>query len=161
MSFQLAVLLKFPRDVFHLAAPMPLNLEEGPRITTEIGQIGFYFDDWDAPSGIEGAVLRLTSTPSSRTSCRRPPRREADRALTTDGHPYAAALHRWGSPEEEAAHAGSQWSIEEDETPDVSAERQWAEARLRELRRDHASHACDRLFADPALGRYLAPSEIA
>lgn len=155
MSFQLAVLLKFPRDVFHLAAPMPLNLEEGPRITTEIGQIGFYFDDWDAPSGNRGGgpPVDVDTFFAHFVPSAAPP--ELDRALTTDGHPYAAALYRWGSPEEEAAHAGSQWSIEEDETPDVSAERQWAEARLRELRRDHASHACDRLFADPALGRYL------
>jgi hypothetical protein len=38
MSFQLALLLKFLREVFYIAPPLLLNLQEGPQITSENGQ---------------------------------------------------------------------------------------------------------------------------
>ena len=44
MPFQLRLLLAFPHEVFYIAPPLPLNLQEGPQITSEIGQVAFYFD---------------------------------------------------------------------------------------------------------------------
>jgi hypothetical protein len=106
MSVQLAVLLKFPREVFHLEPPMPLSLEEGPRITSDIGQIGFYFDDWDAPSGNRGGGPPVDVDTFFAHFVPSAPPPELERALGTEGHPYAAALYRCEFAEEEAALRG-------------------------------------------------------
>ena len=161
MSFQLALLLKFPREVFHLAPPLPLGPEQGPRITSEIGQVAFYFDDWDAPHPNRAGARPVTVDTFFAHFIPQTFPAAIDQALTTDGHPHASVLYRWESAEEEAKHRTFEWSDEDeddgedDEAPGTSPEREWAEERLRELRREHARQACDRLFADPALGGYL------
>ena len=160
MSFQLALLLTFPREVFHLAPPLPLNLEQGPRITSALGQVAFYFDEWDAPNPnrVGGAPVTVDAFFAHFVPSAPPP--DLERALTTEEHPYAPALYRWGSVEEERERGTTRWldegeDGEEEKGSERSTGREWAEARLLELRRDDTRHVCDRLFADPVSGRYL------
>ena len=44
MSVELVPLVKFSREVFHIAPPVPLTRPRVPR--SEFGRIGFYFDEW-------------------------------------------------------------------------------------------------------------------
>jgi hypothetical protein len=151
MPFQLALLLTFPREVFYIAPPVPLDLAEGPQITSEIGRVAFYFDRWEVRYPTTTAATFFAHFIPSAF----PP--ELDLALTTDGHQYAFALYSWESPEEkELSHF--LWSTEQNETPEHLAERQGAEAKLQDLRLEHIKHVdqvCDHLFADPVLGHYL------
>jgi hypothetical protein len=157
MSFQLAFLLSFRREVFNIAPPLPLNPEEGPQITSKLGRVAFYFDEWDAPNPNRegGTPVTVDDFFAHFVPSAFPP--ELDLAFTTEGHPYASALYSWESPEEAELRRFLS-SIERGEAPELLAERQRAEARLQELFLKHATHVgqvCDQLFADPVLGHYL------
>jgi hypothetical protein len=151
MSFQLRLLLTFPHEVFYIAPPVPMDPEEGPQITSEIGRVAFYFDRWEERKPITTAARFYAHfIPSVFPS-------ELDLALTTDGHPYASALYSWKSPEEdELSH--SLWSTTQNETPEILATRRRTNDGLQELRLEHIKHmeqVCDQLFADLVLGHYL------
>jgi hypothetical protein len=157
MSFQLALLLSFPREEFYIAPPVPLDLEEGPQITSEIGRIAFYFDAWDAPRPNQegGHPITVDAFFAHFMPSTFPP--ELDRALTTEGHPYTSALYSWESPEEKELRHYLQHP-EESESPRHLAICRRKEARLQELWRDHQKHVnqvCDQLFDDPVLGHYF------
>jgi hypothetical protein len=127
MSVELVLLLKFPREVFQVAPPVPVTLAEGPQIASEFGRIGFYFDDWDAPDpNREGGPPAMTDVFYTHLAlAARAIPEKLDFALTVPGHPYASAV---------CSDPG-----EDDEPDDVA----------------RADELCDRLFGDPALGDYL------
>ena len=60
MSLELVLLLKFPREVFQIAPPVPLTRAEGPQVASEFGRVPFYFDHWDTPdSNSAGGPLAM------------------------------------------------------------------------------------------------------
>ena len=158
MSFQLALLLKFPREVFHLGPPLPLSLEQGPRITSALGQVAFYFDDWDAPSPnrVGGPPVTVDAFFAHFVPSTPPP--DLERALTTEEHPYAPRciggnLSRRSGKRGKLSVVGRGWGGRG--RLRMLGRPRMAEARLLELRWDDTWRVCDRLFADPVLGRYL------
>jgi hypothetical protein len=158
MSFQLELLLSFPREVFYIAPPVPVNLGEGPQITAEMGQVAFYFDNWNAPRPNQKGGYPVTVDaffahfiPSTFPS-------ELDLVLTTEGHPYTSALYIWELPEQKELRRYLLQYPEEEKSPRRIAIRRRKEARLQELWREHKEHVnqvCDQLFADPILGHYF------
>jgi len=124
---ELLLLLKFPREVFHLAPPVPITLDEGPQVAFEFGRIGFYFDSWDAPDPDleDGPRPMADAFYTHLTLAARTLPEKLELALTVPAHPYASAV------------CSEPW--EDDEPDDV--------ARAEEL--------CDRMFGDPALEDYL------
>ena len=125
MSLELVLLLKFPREVFHIAPPVPLTRAEGPQVASEFGRIAFYFDHWDAPDpNSAGGPLAMADAFYTHLVARAVPVK-LDLALTDPDHPYTSALY---------ADQG------EDDEPDDDA---------------RADELCDRLFDDPALRDYL------
>jgi len=125
MSLELVLLLKFPREVFHIAPPVPLTRADGPQVASEFGRIAFYFDRWDAPDPNRAGGPRAMADAFYTHLVARAVPVKLDLALTVPDHPYTSALY---------ADPG-----EDDEPDDL--------ARAEEL--------CDRLFGDPALEDYL------
>ena len=125
-SVELLLLLKFPREVFHLAPPVPITLDEGPQVAFEFGQIRFYFDRWDAPDPDleDGPRPMADAFYTHLTLAARTLPEKLELALTVPAHPYASAV------------CSEPW--EDNEPDDV--------ARAEEL--------CDRMFGDPALEDY-------
>lgn len=72
MSVELVLLLKFPREVFHIAPPVPVTLAEGPQVASKpVCSHDFRGPGWSVtPSRFAPPLRRAGCLPPSRIVCK-------------------------------------------------------------------------------------------
>lgn len=148
MSFELKLLLSFPREVFTVAPPVPITKEQAPKVHTQAGDIFFYFDDWDVLEiSFDSFVVHFV--PASVPD-------QVQQLLELNEGPHVLAL--FGTDTPEIAQLRQRVSILTSRSPEAINEWQTAQNRLQDLSLEHGRRvesACDSLFQDPVYGPYF------
>jgi hypothetical protein len=152
MSFELSLLLSFPREVFQIAPPIPVTPAQGAQVEVPGGRISFYFDDWDTPPDDRPAQIDCFIT---HFQARDVP--EPVLEVLSEGHPLSCAIWNDQPPEIEALRhiiwPENPWRLAEP-TP----ERFKAEAELEKASAawwQEVEHACEELFEAGIVGDYF------